>query len=302
LNPKNKIVKSGLISLKEDIARKISQQDLSVSKFEKKTEIPNHKISNSNPKIIKKVISPKNNTKKPNELNNSFSKKNSIKNVRHSLFDVTEPKKALQNLQKKIEMNESHKIELTKFAVQSNILKQKSNKIKKNVISNKKNNKIDINDGAIIIGEKINKERNVEDNINSSMMKNIKNKNFVSNIKKNNTQKFINNYNNEKILKNNQKLSDKNVNTHFKDISENFASFRSKKNIEIIKKNSKIVEIDISNPMYNKKGRFQCNNFLNSSQEINISKLLNKKTSNQRNSGRFNIKNYNYKNMKLSDN
>ena len=134
------------------------------------------------------------------------------------------------------------------------------------------------------------------------MNKSTKNKNFVSNMKKNNTQKFINNYNNEKILKNNQKLSDKNVNTHFKDISENNASFRSKKNIEIIKKNSKIVEIDISNPMYNKKGRFQCNNFLNSSQEINISKLLNKKTSNQRNSGRFNIKNYNYKNMKLSDN
>jgi hypothetical protein len=189
LNPKNKIVKSGLISLKEDIARKISQQDLSVSKFEKKTEIPNHKISNSNPKIIKKVISPKNNTKKPNELNNSFSKKNSIKNVRHSLFDVTEPKKALQNLQKKIEMNESHKIELSKFAVQSNILKQKSNKIKKNVISNKKNNKIDINDGAIIIGEKINRERNAEDNINinSSMNKSIKNKNFVSNMKKKKT-------------------------------------------------------------------------------------------------------------------
>ena len=304
LNPKNKIVKSGLISLKEDIARKISQKVLPVSTFKKKTEIPNHKISNSNPKIIKKDISSKNSTKKANELNNSFSKNNPNKKVRHSLFDVTETKKALQNLQTKIEINESHKIELSKFTVHSNIQKQKSNKIKKNVIGNKKNNKIDVNDGDIIIGEKINRERNLKDNfnINSSMNKSTKNKNFVSNMKKNNTQKFINNYNNEKILKNNQKSSDKNVNTHFKDISENNASFRSKKNIEIIKKNSKIVEIDISNPMYNKKGRFQCNNFLNSSQEINISKLLNKKTSNQRNSGRFNIKNYNYKNMKLSDN
>lgn len=303
LNPKNKIVKSGLISLKENIARKISQQNLPVTTFEKKTEIPNHKNSNSNPKIIKNTISSKNSTKKANELNNSFSKKNPNKKVRHSLFDVTETKKALQNLQKKIEMNESHKIELSKFAIHSNIQKQKSNKLKKNCIGNKKNNKIDINDGANIIGAKINKEKNVEDNINSSMMKNIKNKNFVSNMKKNNTQKFINNNNNEKVLKNNQKLSDKNVNTHFKDISENICSFRSKKNIEIIKKNSKIVEIDISkNSMNDKKGRFQSNNFLNSSQEINISKLLNKKMNNQRNSGKFNIKNYNYKNMKSSDN
>ena len=54
--------------------------------------------------------------------------------------------------------------------------------------------------------------------------------------------------------------------------------------------------------MDDKKGRFQSNNFLNSSQEINISKLLNKKMNNQRNSGKFNIKNYNYKNMKSSDN
>ena len=140
-------------------------------------------------------------------------------------------------------MNESHKIELSKFAIHSNIQKQKSNKLKKNCIGNKKNNKIDINDGANIIGAKINKEKNVEDNINSSMMKNIKNKNFVSNMKKNNTQKFINNNNNEKVLKNNQKLSDKNVNTHFKDISENIASFRSKKNIEIIKKIQKFLKL-----------------------------------------------------------
>jgi len=303
LHPKNKFIKSGLISLKEDIARKISQQNLPVTTFEKKTEIPNHKISNSNPKIIKKGISSKNSTKKANELNNSFSKKNPNKKVRHSLFDVTETKKALQNLKKKIEMNEKHKIELSKFAVQPNMQKQKSNKLKKNVIGSKKNNKIDINDGSII-GEKLNKERNIEENINSFMMTNIKNKNFSSNMKKNNTQKFINNYNNEKLFKNSQKSIDKNVNTHFKDMSENISSYRSKKNIEIIKKNSKIVEIDISrNPMNDKKGRFQSNNFMNSSQEINISKLLNKKMCNQRNSGKFNnIKNYNFKNMKLSDN
>ena len=302
LHPNNKIVKSGLIGLKDDIDRKISQQDLLISKFEKKIEIPNHKISNSNPKIINKAISSKNSTKRVNELNNSFSKKNPNKKVRHSLFDVTETKKSFQKLKKKIEMNESHKIELSKFITHSNIQKQKSNKIKKNVIGIKKLDKNDIINGAII-GEKVNKERNIEDNINSSMMKNIKNNYFASNMKKNNTQKCINNYNNEKILKNNKKLSDKNANTHFEVISENFDSFRSRKNIEIIKKNSKIVEIDISkNPMNDKKGRFQSNNFLNSSQEINISKLLNKKKNSRRNSGKINIKNYNFKNMKISDN
>ena len=54
--------------------------------------------------------------------------------------------------------------------------------------------------------------------------------------------------------------------------------------------------------MNDKKGRFQSNNFLNSSQEINISKLLNKKKNSRRNSGKINIKNYNFKNMKISDN
>ena len=300
LRPKNQIIKSGLISLKEDIARKISQQNLPVSTFEKKTEIINHsRVSNSNPKNIKRGITSKNSTKKANELNNSFLKKQPSKKVRHSLFDVTETKKALQNLKKNIEMNESHKIELSKFVVHPNIQKQKSNKIKKNIIGSKKNNKVDIKDGAIV-GGKVSKERNLEDNMNSSMLNNFK----IKNMKKNNTQKFINNHENEKVLKNNLKLSDKNVTTHFKDISDNISSYRSKKNIEIIKKNSKIVEIDISkNPMNDKKGRYQSNNFLNSSQEINISKLLNKKMSNQKISAKFNNnKNYSFKNMKLSDN
>ena len=53
--PKDKVVKSGLMSLKEDIAR-----NLPISSYNKKpSDMPIHQTSNSNPKFIKKCSSKK---------------------------------------------------------------------------------------------------------------------------------------------------------------------------------------------------------------------------------------------------
>lgn len=137
------------------------------------------------------------------------------------------------------------------------------------------------------------------DAISSDISKNIKNKNIISNSKKKlvNIRNEINkngfHQNTERKIIKPSKFSDKFVDAYAPDIS---GTNRNKKDNEI-KKNSKIVEIDlIKTPINGKKG----NNFMNSSQDVNISKLLNKKI-NCRNSAKLSIKNYNFKNMKLSD-
>ena len=303
----NKIVKSGLISLKEDIARKKSQQTLPITTFEIKSEIPNHKISNSNPKKGKKEINLKNSSKKVSDFNQSSIKKKSNKNVeRLSLFNIGETKKKIKNSKKNNETNENSErnskiIDLSKITIQENFQKQKSAKINKNVLgkNSKKNNRIDINIGAGK-GVKTKEEKDSTGNpISSDITKNIKNKNITSNSKKKliNIQNEINkngfHQNAERKIIKPSKFSDKCVDAHAPDIS---GTNRSKKDNEI-KQNSKIVEIDlIKAPINGKKG----NNFMNSSQEVNISKLLNKKI-NCRNSAKLSIKNYNFKNMKLSD-
>ena len=90
------------------------------------------------------------------------------------------------------------------------------------------------------------------------------------------------------------KFSDKYVGTNAPDI---LGINRGKKDNEI-KKNSKIVEIDLNKTTINGKKE---NSFANSSQGINISKILNKKIYFM-NSAKLNIKNYNFKNVKISDN
>ena len=309
LFPQNKVFKSGLINLKEDIARKKSQQTLPITTFEIKSENPNHKISNSNPKKQKKIISLKNSSKKVSDFNESSTKKKSNKNVaRLSLFNTAEAKNKKKNSKKNNETTENTEknnkiIDLSKITIQDNFQKQKSAKIKKNVLGrdSKKNNRIDINIG-VEQGMKAKEEKCLVNNeVSSGIKKNIKNKNIISNSNKknlNNIQNEINkngtNLNSERKIIRPSKFSDKYVDSHAPDIS---GTNRNKKNNEI-KKNSKIVEIDLfKNPINGKKG----NNFVNSSQEINITKILNKKM-NCRNSAKFNIKNYSFKNIKLSDN
>ena len=303
----NKVVKSGLISLKEDIARKKSQQTLPITTFEIKSEIPNHKISNSNPKKRKKTINLKNSSKKISDFNQNSIIKKSNKNVaRYSLFNVGEAKNKIKNSKKNNDTTENTEknnkiIDLSKITIQENFQKQKSAKIKNNVLGkdSKKNNRNDINIGGEK-GLKVKEEKDTTGNaISSDITKNIKNKNAISNSKKKliNIQNEINKngflQNSERKIIKPSKFSDKYVDAHYPDIS---GTNRSKKDNEI-KKNSKIVEIDlIKTPINGKKG----NNFMNSSQEVNISKLLNKKI-NCRNSAKLSIKNYNFKNMKLSD-
>ena len=304
LFPQNKIVKSGLKSLKEEIARKKSQQTLPITTFEIKTEIPNHKISNSNPKKGKKIICLNNSSKKVSEFNESSTKKRSNKNnlVRPSLFNIGEANNKMKNTKKNNEITggteKNNKIiDLSKITLQENFQKQKSGNIKKNVLGrdSKKNNRIYLNNGAEP-GGKIKEEKNSTDNANTSgIRKSIKNKNIISESKKNlNNIKNGTYQNTEKKVIKSSKFSDKYVDSHALDIS----GVNSIKKDNDIKKSSKIVEIDfIKTQMNGKKG----NNFVNSSQDINISKILNKKV-NIRNSAKLNPKNYIFKNMKSSDN
>ena len=309
LIPQNRVVKSGLRSLKEDIARKISQQTLPITTFEIKSEIPNHKISNSNPKKGKKIFS--NNClnksyKKVSDFNESSTKKKTNKNeVGLSLFYTGEAKNKMKNSKKNNEITENIErnnkiIDLSKITIQENFQKQKSANIKKKFLGrdSKKNNRYDINNGTEL-GMKAKEEKGPNGNAISSGLKNIKNKNVTSYSKKNliNALNELNkngaHQNTEKRMIKPSKFSDKHVDAYAPDIS---GINRGKKNNEI-KKNSKIVEIDlIKNQFKEQKG----NILVNTSQEINISKLLNKK-GNFRNSAKLNIKNYNFKNIKISD-
>jgi hypothetical protein len=294
LFPKNKIVKTGLKNLKEDIARKKSQQTLPITTFEIKPEIPNHKISNSNPKKGKKITSLKNSSKKVSDFNESSLKRKSNINVASfSLFNAVEKNKMKNSAKNNGTTENTEKnnriIDLSKITIQENFQKQKSGNIKKNVLGrdSKKNNKIDINNRAEIC-LKAKEEKVPNDNaISSDITKNIKNKNAISNLNKRKLIKNLTHQNTEKKIIKPYKFSDKYIDSFVPDIS---GTIMGKKDNEI-KKNSKIVEIDLIRTETNGKNE---NSFMNSSQDINISKLINKKM-NFRNSAKLNSKFYNFK-------
>ena len=291
----NNLVKTRLKkNLKEDFARKISQKTLPITTFEIKPVIQNHKISNSNPKKGKKITSLKNSSKKVSDFNeSSIKRKSNINIASFSLFNAGEKNKMKNSAKNNGTTENTEKnnriIDLSKITIQENFQKQKSGNIKKNVLGrdSKKNNKIDINNRAEIC-LKAKEEKGPNDNaISSDITKNIKNKNAISNLNKRKLIKNLTHQNTEKKMIKPSKFSDKYVGTNAPDI---LGINRGKKDNEI-KKNSKIVEIDLIKTKTNGKNG---NSFVNSSQEINISKLINKKV-NFRNSAKLNSKFYNFK-------
>ena len=268
LLPQNKIFKSGLMSLKEDIEKKISQRNLPLSSYIKQPNdesIPIHKISNSNPKFIKQK---KYNTEYNSSKNVKFNDSSLNKNRKHSLFEPFEKEKSkFQNMKKNPEpLNNDNKLksgELSKFAGQI----KKHNKIKKNGFIARKN-KIKINDIEYFDIKKPS-DKNVGNYTSNSTIKEINNENGKKDKRRVITSKNIL-YNEKTNLQNNinkteisneekQKkiiiLSDKIINKHNQDSLDNVNNKSKNKNKKLksnkcvggIKKNSKIIEIDISN-------------------------------------------------------
>jgi serine/threonine protein kinase len=271
--PNNKIVKSGLMSLKEDIARKKSQQNLPITTLTKKAnEVNIHQTSNSNPKFIKKNIHKKDSSNKV-KLNDSINKKY----IRHSLFDLNEQQiKKEKEKAKHANINEKKNnidntyndikikyIEPSKFAGNN----KRINKTKRNMMIRKY--KIDINDHFTTKDKNNNTEINININENAhlnkikNLIKNNKEKNNSKNItfdekilKK--TVRSVNSLNSLKSVKS-MKSSEKSVNSYLNNCSENLPVISSKfKNMKSNKclvqnlKSSKIIEIDISNNHSNK--------------------------------------------------
>ena len=320
--PNNKIVKSGLMSLKEDIARKKSQQNLPITSLSKKAnEISIHQTSNSNPKFFKKKIHKKDSSNKA-KLNDSMNKKN----IRHSLFDLNEQqfkKEKHSNInEKKNNIDNTDNdikikcIEPSKFWGNQ----KKMNKTKRNMMIRKY--KIDINDNFTTKEKNNNTEININNNENPHLNK-------IKNLIKKNKEKNNNNKNitfDEKIMKKSLKsaqsvkYSEKSVNSYLNNCSENlpvnsskFKNMKSNKCLVQNLKTSKIIEIDISNNPANKissknnhqitrnpfnSARKQCNtNFLTNSLEIkNIfqkknSYNINKPKLSSKNNYHYNIEN-----------
>ena len=335
--PKDKVVKSGLMSLKEDIARKKSQQDLPISSYEKKpSDMPIHQTSNSNPKFIKKCSSKKNSSTQA-KLNDSFNKKI----IRHSLFDLNEQGKKekskflIQNEKKNMDIADyEHKaknIEPTKITGNY----KKINRNRRNMMIKKY--KVEIND--IYINKEKNNFTNVEINNNDNshtnkirnMIKSNKEKINIQNITQNNN-KNTTFYCDEKYIKKPIQLSDKNANKHIQNssdslvnVSSKFKNIKSNKNIiNNLKKNSKIIEIDISNnnnnninlkksqnqnrrnPFNNSEKKLYNGNVLTNSQEIKNSRVFHKKLTNKqvlslKNNNKY-LNNNSSKDVKPADN
>ena len=297
LLPGNKVIKSGLMSLKEDIARKISQNDLPISSYIKKSsDEPVHKISNSNPKYVKekKIKSEKNSTK---NVNNSVTKKS----IKHSLFDpIVNDKKEKSKFQNQ---NQNHNQKKNNVEIIDNYNKIKSgelskfmghmkkiNKIKKNGIIKK--NKIDINDIDLVDQKKMS-DKNNRNILNSNNTKELYNENIIKNKNKvGNNNKIM--YNDKFNLQNNinrteicidekpkkvAKISDKTLNKHIQGLFDNTNIINKNKNIKSnkcinnYKNNSKVIEIDICNNNNNnsnlKKNITETKNPFNSDQKIN---------------------------------
>ena len=323
LIPQNKIMKSGLSSLKDDIARKISQKNLPVSSYIKKPNDNPHPISNSNPKILKQNIIIKASGSKNERLQNSVKKIN-----RQSLFDKNEKSKFTNPNPIKNPANTENfgKIKSSEIAKISGPFKK--NKLKKSLVVKK--NKIDIKENSL--DKKLNNEKNKEYNLNSNIKNEIGNLNLIKNkdlypLRKSKINKEKNSKNeisfDEKIKNKKNKLSDKNVDSYYSLASENIYLMKKAKIIKSnkcinknIKLNSKkIIEIDISNknninipkdnfsdskkPVNTERNLNNNINFkTNFSQEIEISKLFNKKI----NKNRGSLKNFNNKYAKSGEN
>ena len=356
--PQNKAIKSGLMNLKDDISKKISQNYLPVCLCIKKpVDAPSLKLSNSNPKYVKlkknviekftskdanysptknirrySLYDPMNHGKRQNKLQNIvYNKHNNNQNQNQN------QKEYLENLDNynKIKSGETSKI--------TGQIK-KNNKIIKNDIIKK--NKIDINDIELLEEEE---EENITDinirhNLNSNNTKESCNEKIIRNKYNNGNNKIIysekntiqNNINKTEIsddekIKKITKITDKVLNKHIQGPFEDANNMVKNKNIKSNKyinnyeKNSKIIEIDISN---NNKNNNNSNNrnfkksfiimrnpfntglkinnniIINTSKELRSSKVLSQKLNRHRLSAKINnnIKKISDKSVKSGDN
>ena len=322
LLPQNRIVKSGLMSLKEDIEKKISQKNIPISSYIKQHSdepIPIHKISNSNPKFIKqKKNMTDNNSSKNVQLND-----NSInKNRKHSLFEPFEKEKSkFQNMKKNPEpLNNDNKMksgELSKYTGQI----KKHNKIKKNGFVARKS-KIKINDIEFFDTKK-RSDKNVGCYTSNSTIKEVNNENVKKdkirvitskNILYNEKINLQNNINKTEISNEEKQkriiiFSDKIINKHNQDSFDNVNNknknkkLKSNKCVGGIKRSSKIIEIDISNNNtlkkhfmdlknpFNAESKTNNNNMLSASQEFKKANFLNQNVAKHR----FSTKENNFK-------
>ena len=313
----NKIIKSGLNILKGDIARKISQENLLISSYIKKPNEESNKVSNSNPKSLKK-----NNVKLKSSKNVEYNRESIIKKAfRPSLFNTNENDKKEKNQNQKINSDLSDNFikikshELRKM----NGLDGSSKKIKKNIITRKFN--FSLNNDNNVLESKKSKEI---DNKNKIIIYNHNKKGNEKNLIINTNKTERNITSGEEKIKKLTKYCDKHLNKNISGISENLNISHKNKNIKSnkcvnnYKGSSKLVEIDISNnQFYVKKSSFyesrnpfnteqtinNNNNFLtNNTQELRTSKILSKKNIKLRLSTKNNnIKNFSNKSIKIGD-
>ena len=316
------IIKSGLMVLKGDIERKISQKDLPISSIMKNpSNESRHQLSNSNPKMLKRSNIKNNSSKNVDYSGDILIKKTTF---RHSLFDPEPCQKEKSKFynQKKVLDSADNFIKMKSNEQSKNIGNKKFEKIKKNL--NPKTIKIEKKNNDNLENKKSKDKINANNNKITS--KNcIRNRIIISNNKNkvndNNLIMNKNEINGEEKLKKKEKLSDKIVNKHSVGISGNLniskKNLKSNKCVYNFTRNSKIVEIDISNNnnIYYKKNIHEIKNpfnteqknnnsnlLINTSQEILTSKLFNKKNIKVRLSTKNNnIKNYSNKIIKFGD-
>ena len=312
----NKIVKSGLNILKGDIARKISQENLPISKYINKPSEESNIVSNSNLKSLKKSYVKLKSSKNVGYNGDSLIKKS----FRQSLFNKNENDKKEKNPNQKTNLDSSDNLIKIKFheLTKMNGLGGSIKKIKKSVITRKFN--FSINNDNNVLESKKSKEI---DNKNKILIYNH-NKKGNEKILINSTNKAEGNITSgEEKIKKLTKYSDKNLNKRIPGISENLNIVHKNKNLKSNKclhnyiGNSKLVEIDLSNiNVYMKKSNFHesknpfnteqniNNNYLStiSSQEQRTSKLFSKKNIKLRLSTKNNnIKNFSNKFFKIGD-
>ena len=291
ISPENKIIKSGLLSLKEKISKKRSQDELPINSYIKKpSDEKYHQVSNSNPKIVRnnnilKNISLKNANnllKKSNKRSLFETNKNIKKEKTKSINHNQTHKKIMDSLDKNINNKINKKI------ISGGIKIKKINKIKKNILTKK--NKIDINDEILLDIKNNNKKYSTKNtntntnaisiiNLNNSTINEthhntnintnaIKNK-FIIKDNKNKLSKEKNNIHNkinkseiygDEHLETMLQISDNNLKKHISEVTENLGNIinkniKSSKNERYFPKFSKLIEIDISKKGINPKKR-----------------------------------------------
>ena len=276
-------IKSGLMNLKEDIARKNSQLDLPINSSMKKINKPMPKNSNSNPKLLRK---------KNMKLNSSKNTKINEENLYKKTF-----KKSLFN------SNDNEIKEKAQIAKNSDDLSKIVRKVKK--INKIKNNAIRQNKTGNIVSNNIDTKKNKKINENSnSIIKNsltvlnenktIKEKNNIQN--NSNINKVNTSY--EQTIKKMKNISDKTLTNHIQEVIENKNNInkerllKSNKYVHKYLGNSKIIEIDLSN-INNKNSNKNLQSFKNESRNTNFMKFSSQEI-------KFSKFNCNLKNKRLS--